>query len=105
MGSKWMIGLLLAGLVGLGTGASMEGIGQARQWQRQADLAMAVGQWDAAYVFYRRIAEAFPESRHGRRAAGRARVLRERMLRPDRSPGEESPTVWTAELADFLTWP
>ena len=105
MRSAWVKGMLLAGVALLGTGASVEGIKEARQWQYQGDLARAHGQWEMAYLAYRQIADTFPNTRHGKLAAKRARVLEKRMRRIERSPAEEDAGYWVSEIFDFLLWP
>lgn len=98
------LGLLL-GALALGTGASPEGVQQARDWQNAADVARAGEMWDAAYQFYAQVAETFPDTRHGRVAARRARQMRAQMLAPDRSPASEDPVLWVGEIIDFVVWP
>ena len=105
MRSGWLTGFCLMGVALVGTGASLDGIEQARRWQYQADLALAVGQREVAYSYYQRIAEVFPDTEHGRLAARRARALRRGLLWPDRSPTSEDPGSWFAEWVDFLVWP
>lgn len=101
----WMRGLLLAGVAVLGTGASVEGVKEARQWKFEGDIARTHGQWEAAYLAYARIAEAFPDTRHGRAAAKRARAIEAKMSSPARSPADENPASWLGEFFDFLLWP
>ncbi len=98
------LGLLL-GALALGTGASTEGVQQARDWQYQADVARAGKMWDAAYQFYARIAETFPDTRHGRVAARRARQMRAQMVAGDRPPSSEDPVSFIGEIVDFVVWP
>ncbi len=105
MRSTWMTWASLLGLVIFATGASVEGLQEARRWQRYGDIPTALGQWDAAYVYYRRIAELFPDTARGRYAASRSRRMRSKLLRPERGPGEESGAAWVGEFIDFLTWP
>lgn len=105
MRSTWMTLACLAGVVIFATGASVEGVQEARRLQRYGDIPTALGQPDAATVYYRRIAEVFPDSPHGRYAASRSRRMRSTLLRPQRGPGEESGAAWVGELIDFLTWP
>ncbi len=102
--NRW-VWMGLAAVLMLGTGASTEGVQQARLWQWEGDVALAGQQWDVAYSSYMKIATAFPDTRHGRRAAARARSIRARMLSPDRSPASENPFSWIGELIDFVTWP
>lgn len=96
---------LLLGVLALGMGASPEGIQRAREWQHAGDIARARQQWDAAYIFYARVAETFPDTRHGRVAARRVRQMRAQMVAPDRSPASDDPLSWMGELLDFLLWP
>ena len=98
------LGLLL-GVFALGTGASTEGIKQAQDWQYYGDVARAGKLWGPAYAFYTKIAETFPDTRHGRVAARRARQMRANMLVPDRSPASEDPMSWLGEVFDFVIWP
>ena len=105
MRSDIVIGGLLLAVVGLATGASLEGVQQARSWQRRGDIARANQQWDAAYAFYTRAAETFPGTPHGRVARARAREARAYLLRPQRPSSNETPASWVGELIDFLTWP
>lgn len=98
------LGLLL-GVFALGTGASTEGVQQAREWQQAGDVARAGKMWDAAHQFYSRIAETFPDTRHGRVAARRARQMRANLLAPDRSPASADPMSWLGEVIDFVIWP
>lgn len=100
---KTWIGLAMG--VMLATGASTAGVDQAREWQRQGDLASAGHQWDIAYAVYLKIAEVFPDTAHGRVAAARARRIRAKMLSPVRPPVAENPGSWFEELIDFLVWP
>lgn len=105
MRSIWMTWASLLGLVIFATGASVEGVQEARRWQRYADNPIALEQWDASYVYYRRIAEVFPDTTHGRYAASRSRRMRGILLRPQRGSGEETGAAWMGEFIDFLTWP
>ena len=98
------LGLLL-GVFALGTGASTEGVQQARHWQYYADVARAGKLWGPAYAFYSKVAEIFPNTRHGRIAARRARQMRAQMLAADRSPASEDPMSWLGEVIDFVVWP
>lgn len=105
MRSDRMTWIGLAAVLLLGTGASPEGVGQAREWQRQGDLASAGHQWDIAYAAYVQIAETFPNTTHGRVAAARARRMRAAMLSPERSSSSEDLGSWIEEFFDFLIWP
>ena len=98
------LGLLL-GVFALGTGASTDGVQQARDWQYYADTARAGKLWGPAYAFYAKIAETFPDTRHGRIAARRARQMRAQMAAADRSPASEDPISWLEEAIDFVVWP
>ncbi|MBI3323350.1 MAG: hypothetical protein HYZ95_02675 [Candidatus Omnitrophica bacterium] len=105
MRSRWITWGLLMGVFALGTGASTEGIQQAQDWQHAGDIARAREQWDAAYIFYAKVAEVFPDTAHGRVAARRVRQMRAQMVSPARSPGSDDPLAWIGELVDFLLWP
>lgn len=96
---------LLLGVLTLGTGASPEGVQQARDWQSQADVARAGKMWDAAYQYYAQMAETFPGTRYGRLGARRARQMRAQMVTPARSPASEDPGMWLEEIVDFFVWP
>ena len=102
--SAMMWALLFTGVV-LSSGASAGGVGQARDWQYSADVALALGDKEIAYTFYSKIAEIFPDTAHGRLAAARARSLRSAMLRPELSPAKENVGSVLGEIVDFLTWP
>lgn len=105
MSSRWVAGVLLLGAFALGTGASVEGVQRAREWQRAGDLAAAGKMWDAAYQIYTKIAETFPDTRHGQTAARRAREMRAKMLSPARSSAREDPFSWIGEALDFVIFP
>lgn len=105
MRSRWITWGLLLGVFALGTGASVDGVQQAREWQHAGDIARAKQQWDAAHVFYSKVAETFPDTQHGRVAARRVRQMRAQMVAPDRSPASEDPLSWVGEFLDFLLWP
>ena len=105
MRSRWIVGVLLLGAAVLGTGASTQGLDQAREWQHAGDVAEAGKMWDVAYAFYRKIAETFPDTRHGRTAARRAREMRVKMLAPARPSGREDPFSWVGEVLDFVIFP
>ena len=105
MKPRWGIGILLVGVLFFGTGASTEGIRQAREWQQAADLATANGQPEEAYYFYKRLADTFPGTPHGRVGAKRAQAVRCQLLWPDRSPASENPCSLVGEFVDFLVWP
>ncbi len=105
MRSRWGTAVLLTGILFFGTGASVEGIRQARQWKLAAEVAEANGQLVEAHIFYRRLAETFPKTPHGRLGACRAKSVNERLLWPERSPAAETPSGWLGELIDLVTWP
>lgn len=105
MRSRWITGVLLMGAVALGTGASTEGVRQAREWQHHGDSARAGRMWDAAHLFYNKVAKTFPDTPHGRVAARRVRQMRAQMVSPARSPASDDPLAWLGELVDFLLWP
>ncbi len=105
MRSNWVTLGLLAGIVMLGTGASPEAVLQAREWQRQGDLASAGGLYGVAYVAYQKVAKTFPGTRHGRYAASRARAMQAMLRHPARSPASDDASSWTAEVVDFFLWP
>ena len=105
MRSNQSIWMGLAAVMMLGTGASAAGVQQAREWQREADVARAGRQWDIAYTAYLKIATTFPNTPHGRLAAGRVREIQSQMLSPARSSASENPGSWLQEIVDFLVWP
>ena len=105
MRSRWVTLVLLLGVFALGTGASIDGVQSAREWQHAGDLAEAEKMWDAAYQFYTKVAETFPDTRHGRVAAARAREMRAKMLVPARSSGRGDPVSWFDEILDFVLFP
>ena len=108
MRTNWVTLGLLAGIVMLGTGASPETVVQAREWQRQGDIAGAAhagGMDDVAYMAYSKIAQIFPDTRHGRVAARHAREMRAKLLTPQRSPASDDSGSWLEELVDFFLWP
>lgn len=105
MRSSWLRGLWLAGVMLFGTGASVEGVKEARHWQFEGDIARAHGQWEMAYLGYAKIAETFPGTPHGERAAKRARTIANRMRGPARSLADEDPAAWLWEFFDFVLWP
>ncbi len=105
MRSRKMMWLLLGGLMLFGTGAAVDGVREARDWQWAADLARANHQPLEAYCYYVRTAQAFPDTPHGRLAAKRAERIHRELLKPQQSPAAETPCNWGEELVDFLTWP
>ncbi|MBI3318419.1 MAG: hypothetical protein HYZ90_04620 [Candidatus Omnitrophica bacterium] len=105
MRSRWMRGLLLAGALMLGTGASADGMREAREWTYAADLALICRQPVVSYSYYRLVADTFPETRYGRYAAKRARWLGAKLQRRPRSPETEGPGSFIEEAIDFVTWP
>lgn len=105
MRSRWMSGMLLVGALVFCTGASVNGVRQARNWQHAGDLALANGQPVEAIFFYNKITETFPGTPHARRAQKWTKTLNARLARPVRSSGSEDPGTWTEELFDFLIWP
>ena len=105
MRSNWSALGLLAGIVMLGTGASPQGVVQAREWQREGDLASAGGLYEVAYVAYEKVAKTFPGTRHGRYAASRARAMQAALRQPARSPASEDARCWSADVVDFFLWP
>lgn len=96
----WLIGLLI-----FGTGASADGVRQAEQWHREAEVARAFGQWDVVYDRSLRAMQAFPGMPHARLAARLALQARDRMVHPSRSSASEDPVSWTNEAVDFFVWP
>ena len=105
MRSRGMIGVLLIGAFVFCTGASVNGVRQARDWQYAGDLALANGQPVEAYFFHSKVAETFPGTPHARRAEKWTRTLNARLLRPIRSPASEDEGTWAEEIFDFLIWP
>lgn len=105
MRSRRGTAVLLAGIWAFGTGASVDGVRDARRWQHAADLAAAIGDPEIAYAFYEKTARTFPDTRHGQLAASRGRAMKGRLKAPARSPASEGADFWVGELFDFLTWP
>jgi len=105
MRSRGTICLLLMGALVFCTGASVNGIRQARDWQYAGDLALANNQPVEAYFFNSKIAESLPGTPHARRAEKWTRTLNTRLARPVRSPASEDPGTWVEELFDFVSWP
>ena len=105
MRTSWVTLGLLVGIVMLGTGASPEGVAQAREWKREGDLASAGGLYEVAYVAYSRIAQTFPNTQYGRVAAIRASEIQDKLLTPQPSPASDEPGRWRQELVDFFLWP
>ena len=105
MRAKWATWGLLLGLVTLGTGASAEGVQQARFWLRAGDIARSGGQWHVAYQYYNQAAETFPDTQHGKLANRRAYRMQRYLLAPDRAPFKEDPGSHIEEFLDFLIWP
>lgn len=101
----WLTGGLLLGLWAFSTGASVEGVQQAREWQRAGDIAQAGHLWAVAYQHYDRIARAFPGTPHGRVASRRAYKMMRYLASPDRSPAAEDPGSLLEEFFNFLLWP
>ena len=105
MRTQWMTGILLMGALLFCTGASVDGIRQAKEWQWAGDLALANGQPVDAYYFYRKVADTFPGTPHGRRAEKWSETLHTRLLKPVRSPASEDLVSWGEEALDFVIWP
>ena len=105
MRSQRWTAVLLAGIWTLGTGASVDGVREARRLQHAADLAAAIQDPEIAYTFYEKAALAFPDTRHGQLAASRGQAMKGILKAPARSPTSEDPASWVGELFDFLTWP
>ena len=101
MRAQWMTLGLLAGLLICGTGASVEGVRQAEEWQRTGDLALMNHQWEEGYIFYSKNVETFPRTRHGRLAAFRGNYVRGKLSNPSQMSIHED---WLGELYDILTW-
>jgi len=99
-----ILGLLLSVFL-MGSGASTEGIREARKLQHKADVALSKQQMEIAYHFYSLLAETFPGTRHGRLAKKRVRSIARHLARPSRSPASEDTVSSTTEFFDFLTWP
>lgn len=105
MRSRWMNGALLVGVLTFATGAAVDGIREAREWQYAGDIATALDQPLVASVFYEKVAKTFPNTTHGRLAQERLREIRALLREPAVSPVQEPPGTWKKELRDFLTWP
>ncbi len=103
MRSPWITLGLLLGMVMLATGASMDGVREARDWQYAADVAAAMGQPMVAYRFYEKSARVFAGTPHGEWAAQQAMKMKEILEQPAVSPGEDEP--WTVEFLDHFSWP
>ncbi len=99
-----MTWMLLMGALIFCTGASVNGIRQARDWKWYGDVALANGQPVEAYYFYRKMASTFHGTPYARQAKRWTRPLNKQLLNPARSPAKD-PHPWTGELVDFLTWP
>jgi hypothetical protein len=97
--------MLLVGALTFATGASIDGIRQAREWQYAGDIAMALDQPLVAHVFYEKVAKTFPNTTHGQLAQERLREIRALLREPAVSPAHEPPGTWEKDLTDFLTWP
>ena len=105
MRSRWISGVLLVGVFTFATGATMDGIREAREWQYAGDIAMAKNQPLVASIFYEKVAKIFPNTAHGRLAQERLSQIRALLREPAVSPAHEPPGTWEKELTDFLTWP
>lgn len=102
MRSRWIVGMLLAGIWAFGMGASVDGVREAREWQHAGDVAHLFGQDVAAYHFYDKVATTFPGTIHGRFCAKRARATWKRLRRPDRTSALGYNTL--VEAIDFFNW-
>jgi hypothetical protein len=102
MKPRWMTGLLLAGIWAFGSGASMDGVREAREWQHAGDVARLFGQDVVAYHFYDKVATTFPGTRHGRFCAKRARATWGQLRALDRTSALGEGTL--AEAIDFFSW-
>ena len=102
MGSRWAVGMLLAGIWVFGSGASVDGVREAREWQRAGDMARLFGQDAQAHHFYDKVATTFPGTVHGTYCAKRARATWGRLRAPDRSIALGDNSI--VELIDFLNW-
>lgn len=105
MRSHRLMAVLLAGVWIFGTGATMEGVREARRWQHAAQIAAAVGNPEIAYIYYEKVASTFPGTPHGREAACQGWAMQTRLHAPAHSPASESAAAWIGEMVDFLTWP
>ena len=106
MRSDWLNLGLLAGLLVVGTGAApTEGVRKAEEWQHEADVARAGGQWDIAYPRYMKMMEVFPETPHSEVGAKGAQEMRSAALKPNEAPDSQSHRAWLDEIVDFFTWP
>ncbi len=105
MRSRWITGMLLVGTVACASGATVDGIQKAREWQHAGDIAMALDQPLVAAVFYEKVAKTFPGTAHGRLAEEQLSQIRKTVKEPAVSPAHEPPGIWEKDLTDFLTWP
>ena len=101
MRSRLWILVLLVGLMGLGTGASVSGVQQADEWQHAADLAIHNDSLAIGSVFYAKVVETFPGTPHAKVAAHRGDYGQYELKHPNHMPPEEN---WWRELYDTLTW-
>lgn len=101
MRSRLWVCALLMGLMGLGTGASVEGVHQAEEWQQAGDLALHNDSLAIGSVYYTKVIETFPGTPHSKMAAWRGDYCQYRLRHPNHIPPGEN---WWAELYDTLTW-
>lgn len=102
MKPRWIVGMLLAGIWTFGVGASVDGVREAREWQRAGDVARLFGQDAVAYHFYDKVATTFPGTVHGRFCAKRARAMWKHLRAPDRTSALGDSTI--VEAIDFFNW-
>lgn len=98
-------GAMEAGADELFMGNLADGVRQARYWQHAGDVAWNRGELEIAYTFYKKVADIFPETPHGRYAQLRMRMVEERLEQPQESPAEESWDTWKREVYEMFVWP
>ncbi len=103
MRSGWITWGLLIGVVFFATGASVDGVREARELQLAGDIAKANNQPLVAYQFYEKAARAFAGTPHGQLAKREANKMGAKLAKPARSPAKDGPLCH--ELKDLLCWP
>ena len=102
MRSRRLGGWMLIAVWFFATGASVDGVREAREWQHAGDVARLFEQDAVAHQFYSKTAETFPGTTHGRYCRKRARSMWGKLRKIDRTSALGDCTV--AEMIDFLTW-
>ena len=101
MRSRLWVLVLLAGLMCFGTGASVNEVRQADEWQRAGDLAIQNDSVGIGSTFYAKVVETFPGTPHAKVAAYRGDYCQYRLRHPNHMPPEEN---WWRDIYDTLTW-